>query len=150
RMSAGVDIQNVRDDRRNLQNCFDSPTSAVCPGGSDVGALRLDQREVVQSEGAFVRYELGVPRRLEASVALRWDQIRFRVDDRFVTETDRDDSGEEGQTALNPMFGITWRVRPSVSLYATFSSAFETPTVTELTTQGDGTAGLNAELAPQR
>lgn len=150
RMSAGVDIQSVRDDRRNFQNCFGAPTSTVCPDGSDVGALRVDQREVVQSEGAFVRYELGVPRKLEASVALRWDQIRFRVNDRFVTATDRDDSGEEGQTALNPMFGVTWRVRPSLSVYATFSSAFETPTVTELTTQGDGTAGLNPSLAPQR
>ena len=42
------------------------------------------------------------------------------------------------------------RVRPSVSLYTTFSSAFETPTVTELTTQVDGTAGLNGALSPQR
>ncbi len=150
RMSAGIDVQSLTDDRRNLDNCVGQATSARCPAGATRGALRLDQREVVQSEGAFVRYELGVPRVLEASVALRWDQIRFRLDDRFVTDTDRDDSGEQGQTAVNPMFGITWRVRPSMSVYGTFSTAFETPTVTELTTQADGTAGLNASLSPQR
>jgi iron complex outermembrane receptor protein len=151
RMSAGIDIQSVNDDRRNFENCVAQNTSARCPtAGSDRGTLRLDQREVVQSEGAFVRYEIGLPRALEASVALRWDQIRFRVTDRFVTTTDRDDSGEEGQTAVNPMLGLTWRVRPSLSVYSNLSSAFETPTVTELTTQADGTAGLNAVLKPQR
>jgi iron complex outermembrane receptor protein len=151
RMSAGLDVQSVRDERRNLANCVNQPTTATCPtAGSDRGALRLDQREVVQSEGAFVRYELAVPRRLDVSVALRWDQVRFRVTDRFTTATDRDDSGEEGQTALNPMFGIAWRVRPGISWYATANTAFETPTVTELTTQADGSAGLNGALAPQR
>ncbi len=150
RMSAGVDIQSVNDERRNLENCFNRSVSARCPTASDRGVVRVDQREVVQSEGAFVRYELGIPRTLEASVALRWDQIRFRVNDRFVTPTNLDDSGEEGQIAVNPMFGLTWRVRPSLSLYTNFSSAFETPTITELTTQGDGSAGLNASLAPQR
>ncbi len=151
RASAGVDIQSVGDDRKNFQNCVGQVTSVRCPAGAaERGTLRLDQREVVQSEGAFVRYELGLPRLLEVSAALRFDQIRFRLTDRFVTGTDRDDSGEEGQTALNPMLGVTWRVRPSVSLYTTFSSAFETPTVTELTTQVDGTAGLNGALSPQR
>jgi iron complex outermembrane receptor protein len=151
RASAGFDAQAVRDERRNLENCVGQATSARCPAaGADRGVVRLDQREEVQSEGAFVRYEVSVPRRLEASVALRWDQVRFRVRDRFVTATDRDDSGEEGQTAINPLVGITWRVRPAMSLYATMNTAFETPTITELTTQADGSAGLNAALSPQR
>ncbi len=151
RMSAGIDVQSVGDERRNLENCVGQTTSARCPtAGADRGVLRLDQREVVQSEGAFVRYELGVPRRFDVSAALRWDQIRFRVTDRFVTETDRNDSGEQGQTAVNPMLGVTYRLGPALSLFATWSSAFETPTVTELTTQADGSAGLNGVLAPQR
>jgi iron complex outermembrane receptor protein len=37
-----------------------------------------------------------------------------------------------------------------MSLYATLNTAFETPTITELTTQADGSAGLNGALAPQR
>ena len=146
RVSAGLDVQAVRDERRNIENCAGRPVSAACPtSGAPRGVLRLDQREEVQSEGAFVRYELSVPRRLDASVALRWDQVRFRVRD-----TDRDDSGEEGQTALNPMLGLAWRVRPAMSVYATVNTAFETPTVTELTTQADGSAGLNSALSPQR
>jgi iron complex outermembrane receptor protein len=151
RSSAGVDVQAVRDERRNLENCVGAATTVRCPlAGSDRGVVRLDQREVVQSEGAFVRYELGIPQRLDLSAALRWDQIRFRVTDRFVTTTDRNDSGEQGQTAITPMLGAAWRVRPALAVYANINTAFETPTVTELTTQADGSAGLNADLAPQR
>ena len=151
RVSAGLDVQSVRDDRQNRANCFGAATSANCPvAGSDRGVLRLDQQEEVQSEGAFVRYELAMPHGLEVSAALRFDQIRFRLTDRFITATDRDDSGEQSQTAVNPMVGLTWRVRPALSVYGTFSTAFETPSVTELTTQADGSAGLNADLSPQR
>lgn len=150
RVSAGLDLQSVGDDRRNFANCVGQPVSATCPtAGATTGVLRLDQREVVQSEGAFVRYELSVPRRLDISAALRWDQVRFRLIDRRLSDG-RDDSGEEGQTAVNPMVGVVWRARPTWSLYATVNTAFETPTVTELTTQADGTAGLNGALSPQR
>lgn len=150
RVSAGLDLQSVIDDRRNFANCAGQNPSAACPtAGTQRGVLRLDQQEVVQSEGAFVRYELSVPRRLDVSAALRWDQVRFRLVDRFVSDG-RDDSGEQGQTAVNPMLGVVWRARPAWSVYATVNSAFETPTVTELTTQADGSAGLNDALAPQR
>jgi iron complex outermembrane receptor protein len=150
RVSAGLDLQSVNDDRRNFANCVGQATSATCPtAGAARGVLRLDQTEVVQSEGAFVRYEVAVPRRLDLSAALRWDQVRFRLTDRFLSDT-RDDSGEQAQTALNPMIGLVWRARPTWSIYATVNTAFETPTVTELTTQADGTAGLNGALSPQR
>jgi iron complex outermembrane receptor protein len=151
RLTAGLDVQAVRDDRANLNNCVGRTVSDACPvANSDRGALRLDQREEVQSEGAFVRYEMALSPTLDVSAALRWDQIRFQLQDRFVTATDLDDSGEQSQSALNPMLGLTWRVRPALSVYANLNTAFETPTVTELTTQTDGTGGLNASLSPQR
>lgn len=151
RLSVGLDVQSVRDDRTNLDNCVGRAVSANCPvAGADRGALRLDQREEVQSTGGFARYELALPHGVDASAALRVDQLQFRLSDRFVTDADRDDSGTQTQSAVNPMLGLTWRVRPTVSLYATLSTAFETPSVTELTTQADGSAGLNADLSPQR
>src|SRR5688500_16088049 len=47
------------------------------------------------------------------------------------------------------MAGAVLRLPRRVSLYASLSSAFETPTVTELATQPDGSAGLNPALDPQ-
>jgi iron complex outermembrane receptor protein len=47
------------------------------------------------------------------------------------------------------MLGATWRVAPLVAVYATISSAFETPTATELGNKPDGSAGINPTLDPQ-
>jgi iron complex outermembrane receptor protein len=47
------------------------------------------------------------------------------------------------------MLGVAWRVRPATSVFVNWTSAFETPTITELTNQDNGAAGLNSQLLPQ-
>ncbi|MBC8089674.1 MAG: TonB-dependent receptor [Phycisphaerae bacterium] len=155
RMTAGLDAQTQHDDRFNYENCSDvsltTPVTTRCPvSGKERGAVRLNQREEIQGEGAYVRYELEVPRKLMGSVSLRYDRVRFRLADRFIAGTNGDDSGNRAMNAVSPMFGLVWRVRPLISLYTNVASAFETPTITELTNQPDGKLGLNQELAPQR
>ena len=155
RMTAGVDAQTQRDDRFNFENCSDVavtvPVTARCPAsGRERGAVRLNQGEHIDGQGAYVRYELEVPRRLLGSVSLRYDRVRFKLSDRFTSTTNGDDSGDRALNALSPMAGLVWRVKPLFSLYANVASAFETPTITELTNQPDGKPGLNQDLAPQR
>ncbi len=153
RLTAGVDAQRQDDSRLNFENCADvvsgGPT-ARCPSiGVERGAVRLDQRELVRGIGGYARAEVEAPHRLFLSVAARRDQVAFRVTDRFITTGNVDDSGERTLAATTPMLGIVWRVRPTWSAFANWSSAFETPTITELTNQVDGAAGLNSLLAPQ-
>ncbi len=155
RVTIGGDYQEQNDHRINLENCADiSPSAnatARCPSpGIERGALRLDQREMINSSGFFGRLELEAPKHVFASVAVRSDRVSFRVRDAFVSATNADDSGSRVLQSTSPMFGLVWRARPLFSLYANIASAFETPTVTELTNQADGSAGLNASLAPQR
>ncbi|MEP6833096.1 MAG: TonB-dependent receptor [Gemmatimonas sp.] len=155
RMTAGLDAQTQNDDRFNFENCSDVavtvPVTTRCPvSGQERGAVRLNQGEDVDGQGAFVRYELEVPRRLLGSVSLRYDRVRFKLTDHFTSATNGDDSGDRSLNALSPMAGLVWRVKPLFSLYANVASAFETPTITELTNQPDGKLGLNQELAPQR
>ena len=155
RMTAGVDAQTQRDNRFNFENCADVavtvPVTARCPASArERGAVRLNQGEHIDGQGAYVRYELEVPRRLLGSVSLRYDRVRFKLSDRFTSTTNGDDSGDRALNALSPMAGLVWRVKPLFSLYANVASAFETPTITELTNQPDGKPGLNQDLAPQR
>lgn len=155
RMTAGLDAQTQKDNRFNFENCADVTAATVvttkCPTlHNERGAVRLNQREEISGQGAFVRYELEVPRRLLGSIALRYDRVRFALTDHFIAGTNGDDSGNRTLTAFSPMAGIVWRVRPLFSLYANVASAFETPTITELTNQPDGKLGLNQELKPQR
>ncbi|MBU6366682.1 MAG: TonB-dependent receptor [Gemmatimonadetes bacterium] len=155
RLGAGVDAQWQDDARLNDENCVEQlrnpAPSARCPVlGRETGARRLDQRERVDGVGAYARAEVEAPHALFASVALRHDRVGFRVDDRLVTATNPDDSGVRRMAAVSPMLGVAWRPRPLWSAYLNVATAFETPTITELTNQEDGSAGLNRALQPQR
>jgi iron complex outermembrane receptor protein len=68
----------------------------------------------------------------------------------LITPTNPDDSGNRLLHAVSPMVGILARLSPLQSAYANVSSAFETPTATELGNQPSGAAGINRELKPQR
>ena len=150
RLGAGLDVQWQDDDRRNFENCYDEPTSADCPtAGAERGALLLDQRERISSIGISAHDELSLGSRLLLTGAVRADRVRFDVDDALIDGTNPDDSGERTLSALSPMAGAVLQLPHRVSLYANLSSAFETPTVTELATQPDGSAGLNPDLDPQ-
>ncbi len=155
RLGAGADAQRQIDDRLNLENCSTvlasaAPTAACPMPGTERGSLRLNQQERVGGMGGYARVEVEAPKRVFASAALRYDRVSFTVRDRFITGTNLDDSGERVLSAVTPMFGVVWRARPLLSLYANLSTAFETPTITELTNQDNGAAGLNTLLDPQR
>ena len=155
RLGVGVDAQRQVDERYNFENCAEvlptTPVTARCPvRGAEAGATRLEQQERAANVGGYGRLEVEAPHGVFASVALRYDQVQFRVRDRLVTATNPNDSGARTLGAYSPMLGLTWRAKPLWSLYANVSTAFETPTVTELTNQETGAAGLNATLEPQR
>ena len=154
RLGLGVDVQEQDDARRNFENCADlspsAPRTVRCPLVAERGALRLDQQERVLGWGGYGRFEIEADPRLLLSAALRADRVQFEVRDRFVTATNPNDSGDRTLGAVTPMFGLVWRPRSTWSWYTNVSQAFETPTITELTNQEDGAAGLNRALDPQR
>jgi iron complex outermembrane receptor protein len=156
RLSAGVDIQRLDDDRKNFENCNGVTTpTAACPRADTVerGALRLDQREVVTSIGPFVRDEFKLAERVHVHVGVRADYVIFDIEDLFVTLTgpgqNPDDSGRRTLHAWSPMAGIIARVGALTAAYANVSTAFETPTATELGNHPEGAGGINRDLHPQ-
>ncbi len=154
RFTLGGDAQRQDDARLNFENCADVTTgnpTARCPTiGLERGSVRLDQREEVRGIGGYARVEVEAPGRVLVSAAVRRDAVSFRVTDRFITSTNANDSGDRRLSATTPMLGLVWRAHPTTSVFANWTSAFETPTITELTNQENGAAGLNTLLAPQR
>jgi iron complex outermembrane receptor protein len=112
--------------------------------------VTLNQREIVSSMGSYLRDELELGNRLIFTGGARADAVRFRVEDRLVSATNPDDSGRRLLDAISPMGGVVARLSQTHSAYANVSSAFETPTATELDNRPTGIGGVNSELKPQR
>ena len=138
RLTAGMDLQRMRDDRQNFVSDAGVPTPTVL----------LDQREQVTELGPFAQVQWSPQEHLLLSAGARYDWIRFDLDDRFIT--DGDDSGAETMAAASGNVGLSWLLSQRFVPYVNVSTAFETPTTTELVNKPDGSGGLNPELGPQR
>ena len=155
RLTAGTELQLQNDLRLNYTNCNNIPpptvpTATCTDPASERGSVTLNQREIISSIGSYLRDEMDLGGRYTLTGAARADAVRFEVKDRLISATNPDDSGRRSLHAISPMVGLLARLTPLRSAYANISSAFETPTATELGNQPSGAAGINRELKPQR
>jgi iron complex outermembrane receptor protein len=138
RLTAGADLQRMRDDRQNF----------VSNAGQRTAVVLLDQREKVTELGPFAQLHWSPNPQLLLSVGARYDWVRFDVTDRFLA--DGDDSGAKTMAAASGNVGLSWSLNDRFVPYLNVSTSFETPTTTELVNKPDGTGGINPELGPQR
>ena len=130
----GLDIDRQDDTRKRFDNLQ-----------GHVGPLRLDQREKVDSDGAFVQSKYLFNRQWDVTAGLRYDNIKFDVTDHYLI--DGDDSGRISFDQFSYSFGLNRKFERGV-LFAAIGSSFETPTTTELANP-DGSGGFNQSLEPQ-
>ncbi|MHB1311742.1 MAG: TonB-dependent receptor [Gemmatimonadaceae bacterium] len=141
-LSAGLDAQRSFDVRRNRRD-----TRGRIATGSD--SLFLDQGETVTSVGPFVQGAWSPLGALRLSAGARHDALRFAVADHFLGDR-VDDSGSRTLSATSVQGGVTVIKWARWTPYANLSTAFETPTTTELNARPDGAGGFNEQLGPQR
>ena len=142
RVATGLDMQRSFDVRRNQRATAGRPTAPA-------DTLLLDQNEIVVSVGPFAQAQWDIHPRVTASVGARYDRLRFAVHDNFLTDG-ADNTGARTMTAASGHLGLVWRLADALVPYASLSTAFETPTTTELLVRPDGQGGFNPELGPQR
>lgn len=143
RWAVGLDVEGQWDDRVEREN------QGVPEGGDRTteGERLLDQEERVLSLGPFVQLELDLDRAWTITVASRMDLFRFQADDRL--QIPRDHSGKRSFQRLSPMAGITWTASPGLHLFGNVTTAFQTPTTSELSNRPDGSGGFHPELDPE-
>jgi iron complex outermembrane receptor protein len=134
RFIVGIDFDDQDDDRQRFNND---------PGR----ALTFQQNERVKSQGIFVQNELSVSERVLLTLGLRFDKVKFDVTDYFLG--DGDDSGVLEFDDTSPMVGVVVDLSDNLAFYSTYSSAFETPTTTELNQPFLTQGGFNQALSPQ-
>lgn len=137
-VTLGGEAAVQRDDRRNFAN--------------DRGAradVTLDQHESVDDLAVFGQIALRPLDPVTILGGLRYDNYRFAANDRMARIDGRDDSGSVRMAKASPSLGLSVQLSPAMNLYASASTAFETPTTTELANRPDGSGGFNPELDPQ-
>ncbi|HEX7034978.1 MAG TPA: TonB-dependent receptor [Pseudomonadales bacterium] len=135
RLVSGLEVTDQEDDRQG----HDVSAEGVR------GELNEDQLEQVDTLSVYALAELALSERLLLTLAGRYEDIEFALDDAFLT--DGDDSDDVSFSEFTPMVGLMWTVRDWLNAYASISTSFETPTFAQL---GDPAGpGINAGLDAQ-
>jgi len=142
RLSAGLDLQRSYDVRRNRRATGGHPSAAT-------DTLLLHQDEIVSSAGPFAQVDWSPTAALTLNIGARMDRLRFEVKDHFMGDK-VDNSGTREMSATTGHAGLSYAFSDAFTPYANYSTAFETPTTTELNARPDGSGGFNPDLGPQR
>lgn len=134
-LTLGSDVQYQDDDRQRHLNVDGEP-----------GDLALDQREQVTGSGVYAQDAWRWRDDLEWIVGVRFDSVRFETDVHYDT-TGEGTSGTRTLDAWSPSAGVRYRPLPQLGLFASLTTAFQTPTTTELANPDTG--GLSQDLDPQ-
>lgn len=145
RLTAGVDFQQQRDKRQNFRY-LNTPGDSAKPDTT----RSLDQLEHVTEFGPFVQSTVELSPHATLTAGLRYDFVKFAVEDQLVTPTNPDDSGDRLMNQLSGSLGIAFNPSATLTIYGNVGSSFETPTTTELANSSTGAGGFNPDLQPQK
>lgn len=137
RLKVGIDIENQRDNRQRYNNLQGSQ-----------GNQTFYQIESFANTGVFVLQDIEFSPVLKFNLGARYDFIKMKAQDRFLSNGNG--SGEQLFNAFNPSVGLVYSIAPIANVYANFSTSFETPTLSELSTNPVGADGFNLDLKPQQ
>jgi len=104
------------------------------------GEITLNQIESFENRSFYLIDHLKYKKAL-ITIGLRWDNNTLA--------TDKTDYGIE-LYKLNPSIGINMSVSKNKNIWVSFSSSFETPTLSELSSNPYGDFGLNPQLIAQK
>jgi iron complex outermembrane recepter protein len=145
RLKIGLDIENQADTRQRYAY-LKVVTNGITTYNQD--KIVLNQLEGFKSTGVYVLQELQPTKKLLISLGIRYDDLNLKATDNYLT--DGDQSGGRHFTKVNPMVGINYEFVENASIYANYSSTFESPTLNELSNNPENTGGFNANLQPQQ
>jgi len=109
------------------------------------GALKRHETDSATSTGVYAQ-AAWIPNELwTLTGGLRSSRVGFKVQDRFITAANPNDSGQTSYSAVNPVAGITRHLSESANVYFNVGKGFETPTMTEMAYRTGG-SGPNLQL----
>jgi iron complex outermembrane recepter protein len=143
---AGLAQESQRDERRGFENFAGDPTAPSALGV--VGNPRRDETNRAGSRDGFLQAEVTVSDALAITAGLRSGRVEVSVDDRYLSGTNRNDSGSLRYSYTNPVLGLRWKLQPGWTVHASVARGHESPTLGELAYTIDN-SGFNFGLKGQ-
>jgi iron complex outermembrane receptor protein len=157
----GVNVEQQVDDRRGYLSFTHfpvAPATTPAPDYGTQGALKRDERNQALTREAYAQAEWAASQSVSVTAGLRSGQVSLSTADHFptpFTAANGDDSGAVTYKFTSPVLGLRWAIDPTLTLHASASRGFESPTLGELAYQAVvppatvPPAGFNLALRPQ-
>ena len=136
-LSGGIDYDRMKERRRGFLN-----------NNGVTGILKRDEDNVVTNTDVYAQAEWQVIKELSLLAGLRHSRVKFSSNDYFIAAGNPNDSGALDYSRTTPAAGVTYKITPTLNVYANVGKGFETPTFAELAYRPGGGTGLNFALRP--
>jgi len=134
-LQIGTEVNIQNDERNRFRNLLGTQ-----------GDQTLGQDEMFQNYAVYAIDHFKF-RKLFIQFGIRFDINRIQNKDDFLSNGD--DSGNINWNSLNPNIGLSYRLNNETMVYSNFRTAFETPSLSELSNNPLG-QGFNLNLNPQK
>ena len=145
-VAVGVASDVLNENRRGYQNFVGSTLGVL-------GALRRDEKNKLTATDGYVQGEWRVLPNASIHAGVRSSSVALTSDDKYIVPGNGNDSGSTRYSATLPSIGASFRVLPSLTVYASAGRGTETPTLNELAYRPPGSipaTGLNLSLLPAK
>ncbi|MDX1915467.1 MAG: TonB-dependent receptor [Methylophilus sp.] len=133
----GLNYDSMKDDRTQF------PTI----NGVKQSTVNRNETQTVHNFDQYIQTSFEPTDRWLLIAGLRHTSIKFEVDDNLPANN----SGSLDYTNTSPVLGATFKLLPTLNLYANFGKGFETPTFIEMTYTNPTTGtGPNLTLKPSK
>lgn len=146
--TVGFDYEQATDDRQGYENFVGTgiPPTCVANVCGVAGRLRRNEEDRVATFDQYAQAEW-MGDRWSFSGGLRHSHIAFKVDDRYRSGVNGDDSGRVSYDKTTPTVAAMYRLTDTLNLYASVARGFEAPTFNEMFYSSGG-GSFNFSLKP--
>ena len=150
-ISFGVNYGKSSDARLDINADGGIKRSTTVPNNANSG-LNRDEDNISTNYDRYIQGMISVSNKVDLHAGLRRTKVKLEVKDNFLTGigNNGDNSGSVSYEKSNPVIGATWKITPTLNLYANYGKGFETPTFIEAAYDSTTNGAPNLDLKPSK